>query len=106
MQKTYIIPFSNHFKGFQKFLINVHNNEEAEKNNLMFLNIDLSDSEFMFTCFDTEYGRKAVLTIDGKEVGSVLNEEQVAAIENGMIDKIHARPKNAERLSFFVKYKE
>lgn len=105
--KIYQIPYSNSFRGFKHFIVNVYKNAEAEKNNLLFINIDLSDSIFEFFCFDTEYGRKAKVLIDSKEVGTISDSEQLAAIEQGKIEKIHTHKKdNEDRLTFFVKYKE
>ena len=105
--KTYKIPYSNHFKGFHHFLVSVYKNEEAEKNNRFFLNIDLSDSAFEFVCIGDEPNRFAKLLIDGLEVGTIYDSKQIKAIESGNIEKIHARPKeNDDRLTFFVKYKE
>ena len=105
--KTYTIPFSNSFRGFHHFLVSVHNNKEAEKNNQFFLNVDLSDSEFVFVCMGEKDNRIAKLLIDGLEMGTIFNPEQINDIENGKIEKIHARPKeNEDRLTFFVKYKE
>ena len=105
--KIYQIPYSNHFKGFKKFLVNVYKNPEAEKNNLLFINIDLSDSIFEFWCFDSEYGRTAKVLIDGKEVGRIYDAGQLESIEKGKIEKIHAHKKdNDDRLGFYVKYKE
>lgn len=107
IEKIYQIPFSNHFKGFKHFIVNVYKNPEAEKNNRLFVNIDLSDSVFEFSCFDTEYGRKAKVLIDGKEVGTISDPEQIESVEKGLIEKIHAHKKeNEDRLTFFVKYKE
>ena len=57
--KIYQIPYSNSFRGFKHFIVNVYKNAEAEKNNLLFINIDLSDSIFVFFCFDTEYAVKS-----------------------------------------------
>lgn len=107
IEKTYQIPYSSHFRGFKHFIVNVYKNPEAEKNNRFFINIDLSDSIFEFCCFDTQYGRKAKVLIDGKEVGTISDPEQIESIEKGMIKEIHAHKKdNEERLTFFVKYKE
>ena len=106
-EMVYRIPYSNSFKGFKHFIVNVYKNPEAEKNNHLFINIDLSDSIFEFVCFDTEYGRKAKVLIDEKEVGTISDSEQLEAIEKGKIEKIHAHKKdNDDRLTFFVKYKE
>lgn len=106
--KSYTIPYSKNFKGFKHFLIQVYGNETSEKNNLLFLDKDFSNSKFEFICSDYDNGRMAQLFIDDQIVGVVFEEEHIQAIENGSIIKIHARPKENgnKRLTFFVKYKE
>lgn len=91
--KEYTIPYSKNFRGFKRFRVVVHGNKEAEINNEKYYDKDFSDSSFIFKCFNDEYGnRMAHLLIDGQLMGSVFDPDQLFAIENGLIEKIHIEP--------------
>lgn len=106
-EKRYVIPYSKNYRKFKHFIVSVHGNNLAEKNNSILLNKDLSNSQFEFVCFNYDNGRMAQLLIDGMIVGAVFENEQIQAIENGLIEQIHSEIKQEQgRLTFFVKYKE
>lgn len=115
-EKRYLIPYSKGFRGFKKFSVSVHGYEESEKNMNYFYDKDLSNSVFEFVSFKGKDSKLMCLFIDDLKVGAVFNDAQIYAIENGLIEKIHAEPKEEiiggtketeirHRLSIFVKYK-
>lgn len=114
--KNYEIPYSRNFRGFKRFHMRVHGDEVAEKNSELLYNKDLSGSTFKFVCYNTEWERVADLYVDSLKVGTVYDSDQIFAIENGLIEKIHSEPKEEvilgnkktitrHRLSILVKYK-
>lgn len=115
-EKRYPIPYSKGFKGFKKFRVVVFGNEESEKNMNYFYNKDLSNSVFEFVCKQENDYKLMCLYIDNLKVGAIFDDDQIYAIENGLIEKIHAEPKEEivlghncteerHRLSILVKYK-
>lgn len=118
IKKVYQIPYSKGFRGFKQFALNVHGDKESEQNNEKNYKNDFSGSTFEFVCFNYDgLNRMAVLYIDGIKMGSVFDAEQISAIENGKIEKIHIEPKEMtiagndviekrNRISVLVKYKD
>ena len=115
-EKRYPIPYSKGFKGFKKFRVVVFGNEESEKNMNYFYNKDLSNSVFEFVSKQENDYKLMCLYIDNLKVGAIFDDDQIYAIENGLIEKIHAEPKEEivlghncteerHRLSILVKYK-
>ena len=115
-EKRYPIPYSKGFKGFKKFRVVVFGNEESEKNMNYFYNKDLSNSVFEFVSKQENDYKLMCLYIDNLKVGTIFDDDQIYAIENGLIEKIHAEPKEEivlghncteerHRLSILVKYK-
>ena len=115
-EKRYPIPYSKGYRGFKSFQVSVYGYEESEKNMRYFYDKDLSNSVFEFvSTTDNDY-KLMCLYIDNLKVGAIFDPNQVYAIENGLIEKIHAEPKKEivlgnkcteerHRLSIFVKYK-
>ncbi len=106
-KKIYIIPYSKHFKGFKNFPVVVFGNDVSMENSEKLYNCDVSNYEFKFVCLNSynNNGRFAFVYINNMQVGSVFDIEQINAIENGRIEKIHVEKKeNDKRFSFFVKY--
>lgn len=118
IKKVYEIPYSKGFRGFKRFLLTVHGDEESEKNNEKLYNKDFSCSKFEFVCFNYDgLNRVAVLYIDGVKMGCVYAEDQIREIETGKIEKIHIEPREEtiigkkknevrHRISVLVKYKD
>lgn len=91
--KEYQIPYSKNFRGFKKFKLVVYGSDEQMKNNEKYYNKDFSASTFVFKCFNYEPGKRmAHLIIDGLQMGAVFDPDQLFAIENGLIEKIHIEP--------------
>ena len=115
-EKVYEMPYSKGFRGFKRFAMSVHNDKEAETNNEKLYNNDFSGSRFQFVCFTDQYNsRVAALYINGVKMGNVYDQNQVYAIEHGLIEKIHVEPKEEvvlgnkctetrHRISVLVKY--
>ena len=112
-EKRYSIPYSKNFRGFKKFPIWVHGNEEAMKNNKILCKMELTDPKVVFVCMDQENvhpkTRMALVFVDDIKAGAVFvsDEDRVSPIENGLIEAVHIeKDMNEERLRFFVKYKK
>lgn len=110
------IPYSKGFKGFKKFQVVVHGDKESEKNMNYFYDKDLSNATFEFADIFENGCSKIFLYINGLKVGMIWNDDQINAIKNELIEKIHAEPKEEiiggpngnevrHRLSILVKYK-
>lgn len=109
-EKRYIIKVSSHFRGFQRFPVVIHGNETSEQNNDFFLNTSLDNTTlFEFVVFYERTiafeGRMALVFINNKQVGAVFDTEQIQAIENDLIEKIHIVT-SEDKIKFFVKYRE
>ena len=115
-EKVYDIPYSKNFRGFKRFGMSVHGDKKAEENNEKLYNGDFSELRFQFVCFTDQYSnRVAELYVHGNKMGNVYDPDQVYAIENGLIEKIHVEPKEEvvlgnkrtetrHRISVLVKY--
>lgn len=115
--RKYVIPYSKGFRGFKIFPVVVHGNKETEQINEHMYNKDISNSIIEFVCFNyNEHDRMAQIHIDGKNVGAIFNDDQLYAIENNLIEKIHAEPHEdisigkhstitTHRFRWLVKYK-
>ena len=109
-EKKYTIKVSSHFKGFKRFPVVIHGNETSEQNNDFFLKTSLDNTTlFEFVVFNEKTisfeGRMSLVFINNRQVGAVFDPEQIQAIENNMIEKIHIET-SGDKLKFFVKYKE
>lgn len=114
--KEYQFPYSKGFRGFKRFNLIVHGNEESEKNNEKYYKNDFSNSTFMFKCFNYDAGQRvAQLFIDGHQIGAVFDDNMIYAIENGLIEKVHVEPREdfilgdkctevRHRITLLVKY--
>ena len=91
--KVYRIPYSKGFRGFKKFPIVMHGIKDAEANQRILHDKDISNSTFEFVCMDGDFGvRFARFYIDGMLAGAVYDAELVHEIENVWIEQIHAEP--------------
>ena len=117
-EKTYEFPFSKSFRGFKQFPLVVQGNREAEDNNKRMYNMDFTNSKIKFTVLNyNPTDRMAILFVDDCRMGVVFDADQVNAIENGSIEKIHFEPRETNitgngktetryRIAVFVKYKD
>lgn len=117
-EKSYQIPYSKGFRGFKRFPIVIHGDKESEDNNEKLFGADFSTAAYIFKCFDdSSNNRTACLYIDNHKMGAIFDPDQVHAIENGMIEKIHIEPKEENivgsngtetrhRVSVLVQYKD
>ena len=91
--KEYQIPYSKNFRGFKRFKMVVYGNDEIRANNEKYYNKDFSESTFVFRCFNCESGERiAHLYIDGIKMGTIFGPDQLFAIENDLIEKVHVEP--------------
>lgn len=116
INKKYKIPYSKGFKGFKKFQVVVHGDKESENNMNYFYDKDLSNATFEFAEIIENDCSKIILFINDLKVGMIWDDDQISAIKNDLIEKIHAEPKEEiiggpngteirHRLSILVKYK-
>lgn len=101
----YSVSYSEHFRGFKRFPVVVHGNDEAEKNNKKIYQNNLSKSLFEFAY--NPNNDFVFIYIDGMIIGTIYDEKMVNLIKERKIEAIHSEPKPGdERLTFFVKYDE
>jgi hypothetical protein len=115
--KSFEIPYAQHFKGFKRFPMRTHGDNESENNNEALYGKDLSALSFKFVCSGSGSNRIACLYADNFKIGTIYESEQIKAIEHGQIEKIHLEPKEEviigkngnevrHRFTVLVKYKE
>lgn len=91
--KEYQVPYSKGFRGFKTFPLVVYGKEEIMANNEKYYNKDFSNSTFVFKCYNCENGERAAsLYIDGVIMGTAFRPDQLFAVENDLIEKIHIEP--------------
>lgn len=116
IKKKHLIPYSKGFRGFKKFQVVVHGDKESEKNMDYFYDKDLSEATFEFIEVVENGYDKILLYINNLKVGLIWNDDQIYAVKNDLIERIHSEPKEEiiggpngtevrHRLSILVKYK-
>lgn len=101
----YSVLYSEHFRGFKRFQVVIHGNDEAEKNNKTIYQKDFTNSLFEFAYNNSN--DFVCIYIDGLLVGTIFDENIINLIKDRKIEAIHAEPKpGEERLTFFIKYNE
>lgn len=116
--KEYTFTLSKGFRGYKRFPISIHGHKESEKNNKVLKDTDLREHKLTFKPASSSTTASFYqVFIDGLQVGSIFDKDQINSINYGRIEAVFARsekeavmgPKKIiERpvMRLFVKYKE
>lgn len=117
--KEYTFTLSKGFRGYKRFPISIHGHKESEKNNKALKDTDLREHKLTFKpgASDTYKEPFYQVFIDGLQVGSIFDKDQINSINYGRIEAVFARSEteavtgnkriiNRPVMRVFVKYKE
>ena len=98
-------PQAKGFRGFKKFPVVVHGNEEAERNNLLLSGEKMDGKTITFRQGWSEVTRSNYfdVLIDGKKVGAIFSDSQLTELQNGAIDAVYVKFEDG-RIKMFVNY--
>lgn len=84
---------ANSFRGFKRYIMVVHGDQEAEKNNESFKDCVLSGKLITFTeGVSKNYKDPFLLVyIDGKKVGAIFDAAEVQSMLNRKIESVYAK---------------
>ena len=114
--KEYSFTLSNGFRGYKKFPIVIHGNQEAEQNNERLKDADLRGKPILFREETAPSGQKYLsVYISGLRAGAVFDNSQIQQITQGQIEAVFAKmeaetvidkggPLTRQRVRLFAKY--
>lgn len=109
---------SEGFRGFKRFPMVIHGDKQSEENNEKLKDVDLSGAEIRFIpCKTSSGGLFYQVNILDHKIGSIFNDDQVAALKNGSISEMYIKSEmesvvesnglhDRPRFRLFAKYKE
>ncbi len=115
--REFSFVLSSGFRGYKRFPIVVYGNAEAEKNNEELGATVLKGKQLVFRSAMNGNRVFLIVFIDGKRIGAIFDDAEVAEVISGKIEAVYAMMEDENvadagkvvtrhRVRLFVKYKE